>query len=371
MSTTPRDMDPQRTLLRMSRRHALAAGGALALGAATTLPRLVRAQSATPVASVADATPIAGAAATPGATPVAGWVFEDVMGATITLPERPQRIAAAINVAAALRGFGIEVPTIFGWTANHFPDGNHIAWGDIDPAAVEVVSDDDGNVIIDKLREADPDLIVTWVWDRNDPEDTKAGIPADMTAQAEEIAPILILNRSDSNDEELMRTEDLAIALGVNMLSPELVAGRDAYQAKQAELRALAKEKDDLAVLFASFGGGDGVWVAGSDFVADVGQTRLLGVTVANYGAPGAEAYWEELPLDEAQRYPADVIYIDQSGVWTTLEQLRAEPTLSQLPAIKAGQVGLWQRDHPLTYEGLTAFLESVLEPLRDAKKVT
>ncbi len=43
---------------------------------------------------------------------------------------------------------------------------------------------------------------------------------------------------------------------------------------------------------------------------------------------------------------------------------------LSQHPAVKAGQGGPWLRDLPLNYQGLTTFLESVLEPLRDAEKV-
>ncbi|MBL8127680.1 MAG: ABC transporter substrate-binding protein, partial [Chloroflexia bacterium] len=46
-------------------------------------------------------------------------------------------------------------------------------------------------------------------------------------------------------------------------------------------------------------------------------------------------------------------------------------PTISQHPAVKAGQTGPWMRDLPVNYQGLTAFLESVLGPLRDAGKVS
>ena len=51
--------------------------------------------------------------ATPG-TSDAGWSFTDVVGNTVSLPEPPKRIAAAINVAAALHDFGIATPVIFG-----------------------------------------------------------------------------------------------------------------------------------------------------------------------------------------------------------------------------------------------------------------
>jgi hypothetical protein len=69
--------------------------------------------------------------------------------------------------------------------------------------------------------------------------------------------------------------------------------------------------------------------------------------------------------------YPSDVIHIDQYGTWTTLEDLQSAATVSQHPAVKAGQAGPWLRNLPLTYQGLTTFLESVLESLRNAEKVS
>ena len=65
------------------------------------------------------------------------------------------------------------------------------------------------------------------------------------------------------------------------------------------------------------------------------------------------------------------MLYIDQYGGWTTAEELQEHPTIGEHPAVKSGQTAPWMRDLPLNYEGLTAFLESMLVPLRDAKNVS
>ncbi len=332
----------------MGRRQVLAS--AVAVAGAAAWPRLVSGQEATPASGE--------------------WTFTDVLGNTVTLPERPKRIAAAINTAAALWDFGIEVPTVFGWSATNYPDGDHLAWGNIDVDQVEIVGNLEGSVEVEPLLAQRPDLIVSWIWDKDNPASSQVAIPEDLTEQIAGIAPIVFLTQGDANDIELGRIEAFAEAMGADLESPEIVAQREAYEAKKAELREVAAEKNDLTVLFASYGSEDRIYVAGPDYVADLGQVRDLGVKLANDGSPTSNTYWEELSLEQALYYPSDVIYIDHYGVWTTLEELQAEPTISQHPAVKAGQTGPWPRDLPLSYQGLTTFLESVLEPLRDAEKV-
>ena len=332
----------------LGRRRLLVSSAALA--ALAVAPSAARGQEATPASEE--------------------WSFTDVLGNTVTLPQRPQRIAAAINVAAALWDFGIEVPTVFGWTAVNYPDGDHVAWGNIDVDKVEIVGNVEGSVEVEPLLAQQPDLIVTWIWDKDNPDISQVAIPEELTEQVAGIAPILILMQGDANDVELGRVEAFAASLGADLDSPEIVAQREAYAAKKAEVQEVAAEKSDLTVLFASFGSEDRIYVAGPDYVADLGQVRDLGVKLANDGSPTSTTYWEEFSLEQALYYPSDVIYIDQYGPWQTMEQLQEEPTVSQHPAVKAGQGGPWLRDLPLNYQGLTTFLESVLEPLRDAEKV-
>lgn len=333
----------------MGRRQVLAS--AVALAGAVSTSRLAAGQEATPTGGE--------------------WTFTDVLGNTVTLPQWPQRIAADISTAAALWDFGVEAQTVFGWTAVNHSDGDHVAWGNIDLDLVEIVGDAEGAVEVEALLAQQPDLIVTWIWDKDNPASSHVAIPEDRIEQVAGIAPIVLLTQGDPNDIELGRIEAFAASLGADLNSPEIVAQRAIYDAKKAELEALAAEKSDLTVLFASYGSEDRIYVAGPDYVADLGQVRDLGVKLANDGSPTSTTYWEELSLEQALYYPSDGIYIDQYGVWTTLEELRAEPTISQHPAVKAGQTGPWMRDLPVNYQGLTAFLESVLGPLRDAGKVS
>jgi hypothetical protein len=77
------------------------------------------------------------------------------------------------------------------------------------------------------------------------------------------------------------------------------------------------------------------------------------------------------LSSEQANLYPADVYFSDVYSVLLTAEQLSGEPIFAALPGVAAGQVGLWNRDFPVSYGGATAFLETVLETLRTAEKVT
>lgn len=337
----------------LNRRQLLAGAATLAVGSALGGVREAAGQ----------ATPAADAAA-------AGWSYTDVVGNTVTLPKPPERIAAALNVGAALWDFGIEVPTIFGWTATNHPNGDHVAWGNIDPNAVEVVSDIEGFVELEALLAAKPDLIVTWIWDKDVPAESQDGLPAELAEEIARIAPVLILNQGDANGIELARIEEFVASLGVDLESPELVAARESYEAKVAEVEQIVAEKPDLTVLFGSYGDGM-IYIAAPDYVGDLGQMRALGLKIANDGSPTATTYFESLSMEQALYYPSDVLYIDQYGTWQTIEDLQAHATIGQHPAVKAGQAGPWPRDLPLNYEGLTTFLEAMLVPLRTAEKVT
>ncbi len=333
--------------------------------------RVIAAATAVAAGGAFAATGRALGQATPDASPVAGgWSFTDAIGNTVTLPKPPQRIAAAINVAASLWDFGVEVPTVFGWTASNHPDGDHVAWGNIDVETVAIVSDTEGNIEVEPLLVAAPDLIVTWTWDKDDPDNALVALPAKLMDAVSQIAPVVVLNQGDSNEVELARVEQFAASLGVDLDAPELVAAREAYEAKAAELEQVAAEKAGLLVLFGSFGE-DMIYVASPDYVGDLGMVRELGVAIANDGSAAGDTYWESLSTENALQYPSDVLYIDQYGAWTTVEELQGHPTIAQHPAVKAGQTAPWPRDLPLSYEGMTAFLESVLAPLRTAEKVS
>lgn len=321
--------------------------------------------------SVALVGGVAAQPASPEASPVASdWSFTDILGTTVNLPERPVRIAAVINTAAALNDFGIEPVAVFGWTATNYPDGDHVAWGNLDPANVAIVSDGDGNLDVEALLAADPDLIVTWIWDKDDPAVSMVGIPPEITDALESVAPVIVINQGDANDVELGRIIELSTVLGADVRSEQLVADRNAFEGLSVEANTLAAQKSDLTLLFASYNP-DEFFVASPDYVGDLGFVRNLGFTLANDGSPDATVYWEPISPEEAVKYPADVLFIDAYGAWTTLEDLQGHPTLATHPAVASGQVGIWNRDLPLSFVGQARFIEELLAPIRDAEKVS
>ncbi len=338
---------------RLSRRSVLGAAAGAALGA--DIARDGMAQDATP-----DASSVAGE-----------WTYTDVTGTTVTLPGRPVRIAAYINQAASLWDFGIQPVAVFGWTAANYPDGDHIAWGNVPAGELPQISDLEGNVDLEQLIAANPDLIVTWTWNKDDIRNATNGFPADVLDRAAEIAPIIVVNQGDPIDVELGRIEALAEALGADLNAPALVADREAYETKVAEFQTAVTERSELTAIFASYGEDGVYYVASPDYVADVGYLRSLGLQLANDGSPTATAYWEEISTEQALMYPSDLVYLDAYGSANTLEAVQALPVINQHPAIAAGQVGYWHRDFPLTYQGIATFLEDVLTPLRTAEKVT
>jgi len=241
------------------------------------------------------------------ASPVAGeWTYTDVLGTTVALPRTPVRIVANIVTAAALWDLGIEPVGVFDWTVSNYPDGDHIAWGSVPADKVVNVGNADGNI--------EPEMLLT--------------------------------------------------------LDPDVVAAREAYDAKIAEFQQVAAEKAELTNLFANFDTSL-IYVGGPKDVSELIWLSSLGLNFANADSGMATEFWEELSSEQALLYPADLIFSDVYSVLLTAEDLAAEPVFAAMPAVAAGQVGLWNRDFPVSYAGATAFLETILESLRDAQNVT
>jgi iron complex transport system substrate-binding protein len=308
--------------------------------------------------------------ATPQASPTYGeWSFTDVLGNTITLPEPPKRIAAWINVGVGLWDLGIQPVAIFGWTSSNFPDGDHVAWGNIDVSAIANVGNADGNIEPEALLATEPDIILTMRWDNTDAT-TLGGIEPDMLETISAIAPVAVAIQVDSTDIELKRIEDLAVSLGADLDAPEIAAARAGYTDKIAEFEMVTAEKSDLAAIFASFDPGE-FYVAGPGGVGELKFFALHGLNFANAGSPTASEHWETLSVEQALKYPADLAYVDVYSLVPTIEEIAAHPSYGAMPAIQAGQVGAWDRDSPLTYGGIAIALENILIPLRTAEKVT
>jgi iron complex transport system substrate-binding protein len=304
------------------------------------------------------------------ATPATGeWTYTDVLGNTVTLTERPVRIVANIVTAAALWDLGIQPVGVFDWTVSNYPDGNHIAWGNIPADQVVNVGNADGNIDPEMLLTLDPDIVLTQTFDPTDPSLTN-GVPPELFDQINAIAPVLVVTDMARTDVLVDRLVELGASLGADLEAPEVVAAREAYEAKIAEFQQVAAEKSDLTNLFANFDSSL-IYVGGPKDVSELQWLTELGLNFANADSEMATEFWEELSAEQAMLYPADVVFSDVYSVLLTAEDLASEPVFAAMPAVAAGQVGLWNRDFPVSYAGATQFLETILETLRTAEKVT
>lgn len=336
-----------------TRRKVVGSVGGLVTGLALGRSALAQAEQASQVAS-----------------PEAGeWTYTDVLGKTVTLPTRPVRIAATLVTAAALWDLGIQVVAVFDWTASAHPNGDHIAWGSVDPKAVANVGDIDGNIKPEDLLNSRPDLILTLTFDPADPAST-VGVLPDFAATIEQIAPVLVVTDMASTATQLERLVDLAGRLGADLAVPEVVEARTAYEAKLDEFQQTVHAASDLTTLFANFDA-DTYYVAGPQGVSELLFLSELGLRFANADSPEAASFWETLSAEEALRYPSDIIFNDVYSAFQGIDALQSQAVYAAMPAIAAGQVGEWNRDFPVNYAGVTDFLETILVTLRTATKVT
>lgn len=80
---------------------------------------------------------------------------------------------------------------------------------------------------------------------------------------------------------------------------------------------------------------------------------------------------WQELSRERALMYPADVFWQSTRPGTLTPEEMQADPVLSGNPAIGSGQVGWWNQDYILSYQGMAEALENMSTVLGTAKQVT
>jgi iron complex transport system substrate-binding protein len=115
------------------------------------------------------------------------WEFTDDLGQTVELPERPTRIAAYGDEAAALMNFGVTPVALW-----HYTDpGEDSTFESLDLGDTEVVGTVYGEINLEKLAAAAPDLIVTTTYDGDTPDSMYGFKDEAQLARIREIAPVI------------------------------------------------------------------------------------------------------------------------------------------------------------------------------------
>ncbi|MGY1806465.1 ABC transporter substrate-binding protein [Blastococcus sp. SYSU D00669] len=271
-----------------------------------------------------------------------GWEFTDDLGRTVELDEVPTRIAGLTDVIASLWNYGIEPVASFGQTSAE----DDVAFEGKDLGDLAIVGTSYGQIDLEALAAAEPDLIVTSVYPTDaegtlDPEQPSYGFESiEQQEQVGEIAPVVSIAWRGSADDVIERTVELAESLGVDFGSGELAQLREDYEAASATLSEAAASSE-VTVLPVYATPSDGWWMA---IAADDPSLHLyedLGVDFVDV-RDGDDYFWHTVGWEEVPDHPSDVILYSLRFSMAP-EEYAQQPTAALLPAVQADQLYPWK----------------------------
>lgn len=361
------DTDEGGLAVRHSRRHFLGLAGSAAAAAA-----FLAACGSEDDPAEAEATSEDGASATPTATAPAastatttadgGWEYTDATGATVTLEKAPERIVAWVGLASILYDFGVQSVGI--WGPSRDADGNPTQQaGRMDLDAVESLTNDYSEMNLEALAVLRPDVLFVSAY-----SGTIWPIPEDEVKAIQQICPVVAIGvNGRPADEIIAEMEALAATLAAPRIegAEAVVAEAKAeFEAASEELREIASANPGMTVIALS-PATDVIWIAGWTRLPDLLYFTNLGVA---FYPPEEEVnaadYSPQLTWETVNKYPTDAILLDVRPQWQVAEEDRAG-TWQLLPAVQAGQIGGWQAEGVLSYQGYGPILRTLSEQLR------
>jgi iron complex transport system substrate-binding protein len=300
----------------------------------------------------------------PEPTGTGSWSFTDDLGHTVTVDERPTRIAGLTDVVASLWNYGIKPVAAFGYTGI----SQDRRFADRDLSGVTELGPMYGQIDLEALAAADPDLIVTHAYPVDvagtiDPNAPLYGF-ADLAQQeaVSRIAPIVAVTMDGSAVQVIDRTAQLALALGAD---PAVVTGaRAEYDTAADRLRTAAAS--GLQVLVVAAYPAEGFYVAKAPDDPTLTAFADLGVRFVDPGGTGY--YWQIVSWENVGSLPADIVLESQIDDLTA-EQIIAQPTFARTPAGQARQVYPWLFA-TMDYTAQAAYMTEVAGYMESARKV-
>ena len=294
-----------------------------------------------------------------------GWSFTDDLGATVTRGSRPDKVAGLSDVVYSLMNYGLRPVASFGYSDL----ATDPRFADLDTSGVVELGTTYGEIDIEALATAAPDVIVTHVY----PTDTKGTVDQtqprygfkDVAQQKQvaAIAPIITIVMGGSAADVIQRTTELAVALGASADSGPVVEGKAAFERASSALTAAAASGVVTQPMYAEAAN---VYVAkapddpGLRMYADLGMTFVPPKTDAYY--------WDIISCEDYDTIGGDLVLYSQRGFGPA--QLAKQPTFAATPAAKAGQV------HPWVFAGMdypsqAAYMTQLAGWLTEATKVS
>lgn len=263
-----------------------------------------------------------------------GWSYADGSGKTVTLDAVPQRIIAHQDAAAGLIPLGIRPVGIYADS----PVEAAKALEGLDLTGIEIIGTAWSEVDIEKAAALEPDLIVAEWWDRN----SAWSGGADIEAALSPLAPFTGVAASDSIVGMIEEYEALATSLGADLTAPEIAESKTAFETARAAFEAATAAKPDLKAV-AVYAGNDAIYFADPAGAAELLDLRAWGLDLISPTGVDAAGnnYFETVSWENADKYPADLILVDNRSA-STMETALAQPTWTLNPGAAAGQVTDW-----------------------------
>ena len=293
------------------------------------------------------------------------WSFTDDRKKTATADGTPRKIVAFTGSAAALRDFGIttQIAGVFGETRTKDGKADPAA-GRLDIDSVEIIGNAFGEFSVERYAALRPDLLITHMYD----PDVLWYVPEESKDKILKVAPSVGVTTGRIPLVQVVeRYAKLAKALGADLQAEHVTKAKARYEEAAEELRRTAK--NSRVRVLATSATEDTLYVAGPEIQAELMQFEELGVEVITPKLKGQD-YFESLSWENADKYDADLILLDERGQSLQPEQLKSKPGWRALHAVKAGQVAGWNYVAPYSWQGAAGLMEDVTKALRDAKRL-
>ncbi|HEX4221662.1 MAG TPA: ABC transporter substrate-binding protein [Pseudonocardiaceae bacterium] len=342
----------------VSRRGFLAGAGAVGLGVLAT------------ACGVGGENPGAASGSGSGSGTGSGsgpWSFTDDRGTRVATNGRPNRVVAYVGSAAALHDFGVDrsLVGVFGPTKLSNGKADPMAGG-LDVDKLTIVGNTYGEFNIEEYATLRPDLLVTNMMQPG----VLWYVPNSSEQQILQLAPSIALNSANvSLRSAIQRYSQLAAALGADQNGPSVTDAKARFDKASAALRAATSANPGIRVLAASADANQ-FYVAGSGAYPDLTYFQSLGVEIVRPDNV-VGGFFESLSWENADKYPADLIFLDSRAAAMQPKDLAAKPSWAALPAVKAGQVTPWLSEPRFSYAGCAPHIQALATAIQQAKKLS
>ena len=162
---------------------------------------------------------------------------------------------------------------------------------------------------------------------------------------------------------------DPAAPRGAAPTAEPIVDAKARFEAAAEKLRTAVKANAGLRVLAAS-ASPDVFYASNPAISTDLMYFTELGLNVVVPDKLDTGGYFESLSWENADKYRAGLILLDNRTIALQPKDLAAKPGWGALPAVKANQVTPWDTVPRFSYAGSAPLLERLAEAVQNAKKV-